>query len=169
MNIYKRYSLHSSLILSVTWMILITIMLGVNTNKGSRFFHFGPSNETKFIDLKIDNWGKWLVTMMYSFLSQFVHSYINATLYPFMVNVIRDHKAVWRDSLCKAQIITFIYKSYYWFHEICEIFLVLTLQLQYYVPALLADLIVGGITTRKYIKDKRIDINNQYGQQYTRI
>ena len=166
MNLYKRYSLQSSLILSLAWVVTLSIIISINTKKTTNFLHFGPSNNTNFIDLKIDNWGKWFLTMLYSFLSQFINSYINATLYPFMVNVIRDYKSEWRDTLLKAQIITLIYKLYCWFHEICEIFLVLTLQLQYYLPALLADLIVGCLTTRKYIKDKRRDIQRQYGNNY---
>ena len=161
MEVYRRYSLRSSLILSLSWMIFIVIVLSINTNKKSTFLIFGPSNKTNFIDLKIDNWGKWLLVMIYSFLSQFVNSYINATLYPFMVNVIRDYKSDWTDTMCKAQIITLIYKLYYWFHELCEIFLILTLQLQYYIPALIADLTVGFFTTKKYINDKRY-IRNEY-------
>ena len=173
MDLYKRYSLSSSLIISLAWIIVLSIIISLNTKKSTNFLHIGPCNNTNFIDLKIDTWGKWFLTMMYSFFSQFINSYINATLYPFMVNVIRDYKSEWRDTMLKAQIITFIYKLYYWFHEICEIFLVLTLQLQYYIPALLADLIVGAFTTRKYIKDKRKDIQHQYDsyhqQGYNRV
>ena len=161
MNLFKRYSVLSSLIISCSWIIVITLILSVYTSKKTNFLMFGPSNKTIFIDLKIDTWEKWFLTMVYSFLSQCVHSYINSTLYPFMVNVIRDYKSEWNDTMFKAQMITLIYKLYYWFHEICEIFLVLTLQLQYYLPSLLADIIVGALTTRRYIKDKTNDFETE--------
>ena len=165
MDLYNVYSVRSAITISSIWMIGLGSIIGVFGGH-SDFFKFGPSNQTKFISFKVDNWGKWSLIILYSFLSQFIHSYINSTLYPFMTNVIRDYKSEWRDSHFKAQIITLIYKLYYWFHDICEVFLVLTLQLQFYIPALIADVLAGMITTRKFIKHK---IKKQYTYGYTNI
>ena len=170
MNIYKRYSLAPSLLLSVGWIIILLIIISLNSVKPCLFLQFGPSNKTELINLKIDSWEKWFLTMMYSFFSQFIYSFINSTLNPFMINVIRDHKTEWRDTMFKAQVITFISKTYGWFNEISKLFLIMTFQLQYYVPALFADILIGGLTTKKFINDKRYDIqfqynhNNEYGK-----
>ena len=92
--------------------------------------------------------------MAYSFVSPFINSLVNSTLYPFMMNVIRDHKTPWEDSNRNAYLITLIYKLYYWFNDICDILIIFTLQFQFYLPSLFAEIIVGLSTTRKYILDK---------------
>ena len=153
MNLYKVYSVRSAVTISLVWMVALGSIIGIFGDH-SYFFNFGPSNQTKFISFKIDNWSKWILIILYSFISQFIHSYINSTLYPFMTNVIRDYKSEWRESYFKAQLITFVYKLYYWFHDICNVFLVLTLQIQFYLPALIADILVGIITTRNFINNK---------------
>ena len=151
MNIYKRYSLAPSLLLSVGWITILLIIISLNSVKPCLFLQFGPSNKTELINLKIDSWEKWFLTMMYSFFSQFIYSFINSTLNPFMINVIRDHKTEWRDTMFKAQVITFISKTYGWFNEISKLFLIMTFQLQYYVPALFADILIGGLTTKNLL------------------
>lgn len=167
-ELYNHYSVIPASIICIIWIASISSIIGVYQNK-TNFFYFGPSNETIFVDFKVDTWSKWVIIVLYSFLSQFVYSYINSTIHPFVLNVIRDYKCEWNDLEIKAQIITFIYKFYYWFHSICQVFLVLTLQLQYYLPALIADIIVGIITTRKFVNNsQRIQYyKTEYG--YTRI
>ena len=49
----------------------------MNSVKPCLFLQFGPSNKTELINLKIDSWEKWFLTMMYSFFSQFIYSFIN--------------------------------------------------------------------------------------------
>lgn len=158
MDVYQLYSIKPAIIIASIWMIIIASVIGIcakaENSHTVTFFSLGPSNNTNFTTFKIDNWEKWVFIMTYSFLSQFIHSFINATLYPFMTNVIRDYKSEWTKSHCSAQLITLVYKLYYWFHDICDVFLVLTLQLQFYIPALIADILVGAITTRKFIKSK---------------
>ena len=64
-------------------------------NADSQIYNVGPS-ESNF--LKINTWGKWSLVISYSFFSQIINSLVNATLYPFMTNVIKDHKTPWEGS-----------------------------------------------------------------------
>ena len=90
--------------------------------------------------------------MIYSFFSQVIYSFVNITLSPFLTNVIRDHKSKTTLPVPTVLFIVFSYKVYGWVHEILEVFLTLTLQLQYYLPALIADVIITMFSTWKYNK-----------------
>lgn len=81
---------------------------------------------------------------------------MNATIYPFITNVVRDHKAAWDGSEFFGQLIALVYKLYYLINDICDVFLVLTLQLQYWIPGLIADVGVSLWTTHHYLRDKSV-------------
>lgn len=153
--IYKNYYIKFTIIIIIVWLgCFISIFIYLCYEYNSNFFHLGPGNNILFLNFTVDNWLKWSFIMSYSFFSQFISSFVSSSLSPFITNVIRDHKCEWNESILNAQLIILIYKLYSWFHDICEIFLVLTLQLQFYLPALIADLIVSFITTRNYIINK---------------
>ena len=162
--IYDKYYVTPILGLTGCWSIIVICTISVLSDGNKDILHFGPG-ENKFIHLKIDTWGRWSFVMLYSFSSQLVNSLINSTLYPFITNVIRDHKSPYDGSVSYAQSIAVIYKLYYWFNEICDLFLVLTLQIQYWIPGLIADILVALWTTHSYLKEKRLTgIYNQFHQ-----
>lgn len=148
MELYKKYSIKPIIIIITLWIMMSGSTLIYFYRKDS-FFHFGPSKE-KYMD----TWSKWSLLMSYSFVSPFINSLVNSTLHPFMLNVIRDHKTPWEDLRRNAYIITLVYKIYYWFNDICDILIIFTLQFQFYLPSLMAEIIVGIATTRKYILEK---------------
>lgn len=155
-SIYKNYHITPVVILTSSWTFIIFFFLIFISNQNSSFFTFGPSDDCKFFNFIINSWSKWSFVIIYSFFSQFINSLINSTLYPFITNVIRDHKTPWDGSLCYAQIIALTYKLYYWLNEICDLFLVFTFQLQYWMPALVADIIVSLWTTANYLETKQL-------------
>ena len=149
-RIYKKYYIKPVLALAVIWTFFLFFIFSW-FNADSQIYNVGPS-ESNF--LKINTWGKWSLVISYSFFSQIINSLVNATLYPFMTNVIKDHKTPWEGAYGHVYFIVIVYKLYYWVHGICEIFLVLTLEFQYYLPALIADVAVGILMTRSYLADK---------------
>lgn len=156
MNVEQRYYLKSMLCIGNIWIIGILAMIYSLSYKDTDFFKFGPGNAT-FLQIKIDSWEKWIMIMIYSFLSQVINSLMNATVYTFIINVIRDYKSPWEGSIIFGQYICILCKVFNWVNEICEVFLVLTLQLQYWIPGFIADIAVSIFTTNKYLKDK---VNN---------
>ena len=92
--------------------------------------------------------------MIYSILSQVSYSVISSTISPYISNVIRDHKTPIEEkgTLIQAQSIVFVYTLYSWLTSILDVFLWITLQVQYIIPALLTDLILTIYFTNSYMK-----------------
>jgi len=157
-EILKKYYIKHALILAILWIIFVIFLIIIYSSNNIIFLHFGPTNDSKFIIYEINTWTKWTLLMIYSFLSQFIHSILNSTLHSFIVNVVRDHKTIYNGTIKYPLLITIVYKIYYWIHYICNIFLILTYQLQFYIPALIADIMVGIFITKKYLYYK-ININ----------
>ena len=133
-ELYNHYSVIPASIICIIWIASISSIIGVYQNK-TNFFYFGPSNETTFVDFKVDTWSKWVIIVLYSFLSQFVYSYINSTIHPFVLNVIRDYKTPIENkgSLIRAHYMVSVYTFYYWISSIFDVFLWITMQLQFIV------------------------------------
>lgn len=155
MGIEDRYSVQPMLGVGTLWIVAIIAMIATLSSGDPNFLNFGPG-KTTFLQFRVDTWGKWGLVMAYSFFSQLVNSLMNATIYPFITNVIRDHKAAWDGSELFGQLVAVVYKLYYWINDICDVFLVLTLQLQYWIPGLIADVGVSLWTTHYYLRDKPI-------------
>lgn len=168
--IFERYYIRPMLFVGCGWIVAIIVMIGLFSSKDTDFFLFGPGT-TSFLQFRIDTWGKWGLIMTYSFFSQMIHSLMNSTIYSFITNVIRDYKSPWEGSIIYGVVISIVYKLYYWIHDICDIFLVLTLQLQYWIPALIADISVSIWTTYNYLKNKEPDASlinsNSHVNSYT--
>lgn len=155
-SIYSKYHITPVIILTSSWTFIIAFFLIFISNQNSSFLTFGPSNDCIFFNFNINTWSKWSFVIIYSFFSQFINSIINSTLYPFITNVIRDHKTPWNGSVFYAQMIALTYKLYHWLNDICDLFLILTFQLQFWIPALIADIIVSLWTTADYLENKQL-------------
>mgnify|MGYP001305952888 CR=1 FL=1 len=120
------------------------------------FLIWGPSN-VKFAGFKIDNWSRWYFVMGYSMFSQISYSIVSSTLRPFICNVIRDYKTPIEDkgSKIRAQYLVSVYTFYYWISSIFDVFLWITMQLQFILPALIIDLIITYRFTNNYMKLNR--------------
>jgi hypothetical protein len=95
--------------------------------------------------------------MVYSVLSQVAYSVVSSTLSPYISNVIRDHKTPQSDkgSLVRAQVIVQLYTLYHWMSSIFDVFLWITLQVQYIVPAVITDLALTVHFTNRFMR--RVD------------
>jgi len=156
-SLTEQYGVPKGCCLAIGWTVLIGLGVGlVSARDGTAFLHVGPGGDAQFFGFPIDSWGRWAGVVLYGACSQIVRSLISATLYPFMTNVVRDHKEPWEDgSLRIALAVTVVYKLFYAVSDICDVFVALTLQLQYYVPMIVSDVAVGLFTTRWYMRRKR--------------
>tara|TARA_Y100000389_G_scaffold183785_1_gene201606 strand:- start:1451 stop:1741 length:291 start_codon:yes stop_codon:yes gene_type:complete len=86
--------------------------------------------------------------------SQISYSIISSTLSPFISNVIRDYKTPIEDkgSIIRAQYLVSVYTFYYWISSIFDVFLWITMQLQFILPAIIIDLIITYRFTNNYMK-----------------
>ena len=53
------------------------------------YMHIGPGDETVFMGLKIDNWGKWSALAVFSFVNTGINEFISNALDPWFVNSLQ--------------------------------------------------------------------------------
>ena len=96
--------------------------------------------------------------MLYSIFSQIIYSIITSSLSPYINNVIRDYKTpiINKGSKIGAQYIVTVYTLYYWVTSILDIFLWITMQIQYIIPCIIIDIIIKAYFTDIYMTN-----NNQ--------
>jgi hypothetical protein len=130
--------------------------IGLLATESPTFLTFGPSESIKFGPVKIDTWPKWFAVFIYSLCSQVVASCASATVSPFISNVVRDHKSTWDIKFYySTQGVVQLYYSYAWITGVLDLFLYLSCQVQFWIPAFLVDLILQWIITRRQLLRKR--------------
>lgn len=149
-----KYKIKIGIIVAGSWSLcIITGVSVIASDIDTDFLHWGPS-DVIFAGFRVNTWTKWIFVISYSVLSQVAYTIVNATVSPYITNVIRDHKTPIEEKGTKlnAQIIVFTYTLFYWLSSILDVFLWITLQLQYILPALLTDLLITIYFTDSYMK-----------------
>ena len=88
--------------------------------------------------------------------SQLMKSYVSSTLGALMSNVLRDHKTPYAGSWWVTQMVVIVYQLFWWTVGVLDIFLWMTVQLQFFLPAVVTELLVGVFTTDRYLSRKRL-------------
>ena len=146
------YFIKLSSFCAASWSIILIFGISYFSNeKTTNFLHWGPSN-TKFAGLIINTWEKWYFVMFYSIFSQIVYSIVSSNLSPYISNVIRDYKTPkhHKGKYLNCLLIVQIYSIYYWLSSIFDVFLWITLELQYLMPAIITDLILTLYFTHNF-------------------
>ena len=76
--------------------------------------------------------------------------------------IIRDYKTPLKDkpSYVRGQFIVQTYTTYHWLASIFDVFLWITLQLQYLLPAILTDLVLTSYFTHAYLAPSKPSLEN---------
>ena len=141
---------------SWTFLLVVCTVYFAASDSETRFLHWGPS-DVLFGGFVVNTWPRWGLVMLYSMGSQFAYSVSKATLSPYISNVIRDHKTR-RDqkgSYCGAQGIVFVYTLFSWITGVYDVFVYVTMQLQFILPAMLADMLLTVYLTHPYLRADR--------------
>lgn len=156
-NIKQNYKIRSGIYIGIVW--CLSLIFGITyfilTDNETNILQFGPNNQIYFITFPINNWTRWSFVMIYSFLSQLIYTILSSTLSPYIKNVIQDHKTPQNEKgdYWNSQLIVQIYTLYGWLSHIFDIFLYLTLQIQYLIPSFIADITMTFYFTHFYIKN----------------
>jgi len=151
------YSLYNGTRVAVLWIfVAMLIFYALSIDGHSDFLAFGPTDSFFIVgNLKINTWPKWACLMFYSGTSQMARSYVSNTLKPFMNNVIRDHKSkVWQHKETKAAALTVVYTLFFRLYDVLDLLLTLTLQVQFYIPAMICDVAIATSRSVSYIRGK---------------
>lgn len=99
--------------------------------------------------------------MLYSVLSTCAQCYVSATLSPYITNVIRDHKTPfpveYERSACATVVIK---KQFEWLCSALDIFIYISAQVQFWIPAMISDILIAIHTTKNYIRIKETTKND---------
>ena len=153
----KSYSLPLGIANATVVVFVVSGFLAVSRDY-TNFVILGPSTSIVFAGFVIDTWTRWTAVMLFSVVSQ-ISICINVnTLEPFITNVVRDHKSTRVMSDAHCHVIVQLKTSYDWILGILNTNLWVTLQVQFLKTALLTDLIVTGIMTSKFLKEKKSNV-----------
>ena len=150
-----KYKIKIGIIVAGSWSIcIIAGVYVIASDINTEFLQWGPS-DVIFAGFRVNTWTRWGFVISYSVLSQVAYTIVNSSVLPYITNVIRDHKTPIEEKGTKlnAQIIVFTYTLFYWLSSILDVFLWITLQLQYILPALLTDLLITIYFTNSYMTE----------------
>jgi hypothetical protein len=129
------------------------------------FVAVGPNDKAVFATVRVDSMAKWSALMAYSSLSQAAQSLVETTLQPFIINVIRDPNVDFSErrpsprnfKACAvvAQFVVGVYNLFLCIVSLFDILMYVTLRIQFYIPAIVADLLVNGYVTHQNMQQKR--------------
>ena len=145
------------------FIIFIMIYLIILDEEGAfkdKFLRFGPSEDTKFLHMKLNTWNKVILVYLIGFFSTLLTSYYNTVAYDFI------HGFIWNPAYTKkinmsktwTSIIVSLEPLLFWILNILNFFIDFTMELQFIIPkflgASLIDIPYGlfKVNQKKYIK-----------------
>jgi hypothetical protein len=84
--------------LLVVWMIAVCTIFYCLGAFHMAYMHVGPGEDTVFMGLKIDNWGKWSALASFSFLNTCINEFISNALGPWFVKSLQASPGLGRPS-----------------------------------------------------------------------
>ena len=140
------------------WTIISSIVFGyILLKDGSTFLICGPNDHNKLFGVPLNNWHKWCVVALYTFIATCIASFSGDAIFPFVSNVIMDPKTKYipySKFTCLMIIQTFtIYEVC--FHVIGT-FVALT-QIDFTLIRIAADLFINYCTTGWFLRGKIVD------------
>ncbi len=144
-----------------TWVLIFVFILGFMGAFSKKFMHFGPSTDpetaAEFLGTHIDTWPKVIALYVLGFLSSIMSSYYGTVFGAWTMNTVRDHKTktVNMNKKVAYTLITLdpIISNV---NSILELFLTLTLQLQFLIPQILGDIIASILVSRSFLSKKKV-------------
>ena len=144
-----------------TWVAIFVIILGVMGAFSKNFMHFGPSTDPKlsttFLGSPIDTWPKAILLYLLGFFSAIISSYYHLAFGAWTINNIRDEKNKDISPISKktAKIMLILSPIVSNINHILELFLTLTLQLQFILPQLLGDIVASILVSLSFLSKKK--------------
>lgn len=75
--------------LLLLWMVTVCTIFYALGAFHMGYMHVGPGDDTVFMGLKIDNWGKWMALAIFSFCNTGINEFISNALDPWFVNSLQ--------------------------------------------------------------------------------
>ena len=146
MNIVKFFlNPKIAFIIFLTFIIIYLVLLDEEGAFQKKFLNFGPSKETKFLNMTLDTWPKVISVYLIGFFSTLLTQYYQTVSYDFI------HSFIWNPAYNKpikmskkwTQLIVSTEQVLYWILSTLNFFVTLTMELQYIIPKFLGDIIIN--------------------------
>ena len=143
-----------------TWVFIFVLILGMMGAFSKNFLHFGPSTDeettTEFLGAQIDTWPKVIQLYLLGFFTSIMHTYYETVYNAWAINYVKDVKTKHINvKKTIAYIMIFLDPIISNINNILELFLTLTLQLQFLIPQMLGNLVASIMVSHAYLKKKK--------------
>jgi hypothetical protein len=141
------------------WIMLLVIILQSMGGFSEKFLHFGPSTDpktqTEFLGTKVDTWGKVITIYVLGFFSVCFSTYYYDIFGSWLTNSVKDHKEkTLKTSKQTAYFLTILDPFLSHINGILSLFVTLTLQLQFIIPQIIAELLVTVFSSHAFLSKK---------------
>jgi hypothetical protein len=159
-NIFQQWNdPNSATYIYVIWTIVV-ILLGIYFNIFTKeFIRFGPAKKGQkpvtFMGREIHTKKGIIFIMVYSFINQLITTYNINIISPWRLNIIQDSKTTVID-MTKNNLFWLLNLDNFfgWISYILNLGMVLSMELQFIIPKILASIIVENISTFRYVAEK---------------
>ncbi len=126
-----------------------------------KFLQFGPSSDTKFLHFTINSWGKVIAVYFIGFISAVSVSYYTNIAGNYISGVLLNpaYKDTIKRSEFWSKVIVSIDPIITWIMSSFQIFITLTMQLQFIIPQFLGHIMVTIPANLKVISLKRFSFD----------
>lgn len=126
-----------------------------------KFLHFGPSSDTKFLHFTIDTWGKVIAVYFIGFISALSVSYYTNVTGSYVTGVLLNpaYKDIIKRSEFWSKVIVAVDPIITWIMSTIQIFITLTMQLQFMIPQFFGHIIVAIPANLKSVSLKRFSFD----------
>lgn len=135
---------------------LVTVML-VFSHLGimkTSFMSMGPSEETIFMDMKLNTWFRWGCVAVFTFVSTSINDFASDSISPWIQNTLQDHKNKYLPySKLTCWSISQFWSIYCSIMSVFSLFLMMS-QVDFLIIRAFADTLVNSYTTWRFIHDK---------------
>lgn len=110
-----------------------------------KFFRFGPSEESKFLNMNIDTWQKVILVYTLSFMSSVLTAYYRSVSFDFIHSYIWNPAYKEKIKMSKAwtTAIVAFEPLLFWILNIIDFFVTLTMEFQYILPKFLGQIAIN--------------------------
>jgi len=162
MHSIRNYLVNPVVALSsfVLWVLIFITILGSMGAFSTKFTHFGPSTDQEmaivFLGTHINSWYKVITLYVLGFFSSMISTYSSTVYNNWKTNTVGDQKT--KELKLKkwlSHLLVIIAPIVYNINGILELFITLTLQLQFLLPQLLGNIIASIYISNSYLATKK--------------
>jgi len=143
------------------FLVLYLYFLYNNGAFTDKFLNYGPSEDTKFLSMKIDTWNKVYMLWFIGFSTAFFTNYYRSVTYDFVISKIWNPAYKEKITLGKAwTLVLLIFEPImYYLTRILNLFVNLTMEFQYILPGFIGMLLARIPYAFYKVEEKKSQFN----------